>query len=139
MVLNSLPDAKECDETQIIETNQLLNNLFLNILMAIVLMLIFEGSRHIKSIYMKRVTKDKFVKGGRVPEVPPSHIFGWLKTIETTEEDILHMVGFDGYMLLGTSMFADGSARLLHFGACWFWCHFVVTLAERNALGIDSH
>lgn len=117
MVLNSLPDAKECDETQIIETNQLLNNLFLNILMAIVLMLIFEGSRHIKSIYMKRVTKDKFVKGGRVPEVPPSHIFGWLKTMyETTEEDILHMVGLDGYMLL---RYIHVCGRICAFIAFW--------------------
>lgn len=117
MVIKSLPDAKECDETQILETNQLLNNLFLNILMAIVLMLIFEGSRHMKSIYMKRATKDKFVKGGRVPEVPPSHIFGWLKTMyETTEEDILHMVGLDGYMLL---RYIHVCGRICAFIAFW--------------------
>ena len=85
--------------------------------MAIVLMLIFEGSRHLKSIYMKRSTKDKFVKGGRVPEVPPSYIFGWLKTMnETTEEDILHMVGLDGYMLL---RYIHVCGRICAFIAFW--------------------
>ena len=101
MVMNSMPDTRECDEAQVIETNQLLNNLFLNMFMAVVLLLVFEGSRNMKSIYMKRLTKDKFVKGGRVPAQPSSTLFGWLRALnEISEEDVLHMVGLDGYMML---------------------------------------
>jgi hypothetical protein len=115
--LKPLSDVKICDETQIIETRQLLSNLVLNMLLATVLVLVFEGSRHIKSIYMKRMTKDKFVKGGRVPEMPSTRMFGWLKTLyDTSEEDVLHMVGLDGYMLL---RYVHACGRICAFISFW--------------------
>jgi len=83
------------------ETQQLLNTLLINAVVFVVLMLCFEASRNLKSIYLKRLTKERLVNSGRVPPVPPRHMFGWVGTLAAiSEDDLLHMVGLDGYMLM---------------------------------------
>jgi len=90
-----------CDPLEIKETKQLLNTLFINIGVWIVLVGVFEFNRHMKSIYLKRRMKDKFVRAGRVPPEPGTGFLGWISTLNTiSEDDMLQMVGLDGYMLM---------------------------------------
>ena len=83
------------------ETLQLANTLFINAVVFVALVLFFEVNRHMRSIYQKRLTKEKLVQSGRTPPAPPRYLFGWLMTLaRISEDDLLHMVGLDGYMLL---------------------------------------
>lgn len=84
------------------ETQQLINTLYINIVVFVILLLFFEINRHMKSVYLFRMTKEKLVNGGRVPPVqPPSYLFGWIVALgRITEDEILQMVGLDGYMLM---------------------------------------
>lgn len=103
MVDGRVFENSECDESQVFETNQLLNTLGINILVGFLLVVAFEVNRKMKSIYMKRLTKDKLYKHKppRTPEEPPETFLGWIGTLNAvTEDDILRMVGLDGYMLI---------------------------------------
>ena len=96
-----LEEMAKCDPLEIKETKQLLNTLFINIGVWAVLVGVFEFNRHMKSIYQKRRMKDKFVRAGRVPPDPGASLLGWVSTLNTiSEDDILQMVGLDGYMLM---------------------------------------
>ena len=103
MVDGRVFEDSNCEESQVFETNQLLNTLGINILVGFLLVVAFEMNRKMKSIYMKRLTKDKLFKHKppRTPEEPPETFLGWISTLNAvTEDDILRMVGLDGYMLI---------------------------------------
>lgn len=74
----------------------------------------FEFCRGIRPIYLPRLS-ERF--RGRVPEVPSSYLFGWFQSInEVSENDVLSMVGLDGYMLL---RFIIICFRIACFCAAW--------------------
>lgn len=82
------------------DTNTLLNTLSVNSIFFAIFVVVFEFNRHIKPIYLKRLNK-KFIKSGRVPPAPAKYPLGWIVAISAIEDDeILRMVGLDGYMLL---------------------------------------
>ena len=96
------PDhSADCD-TASLESLQLVNTLYINVIVFVLLVVFFECNRHMRSIYQKRLTKGKLVQTGRVPESPPSRYFlGWVVDLaKISEDDLLHMVGLDGYMLM---------------------------------------
>lgn len=81
-------------------SGQVLNTLYINAGVFVFLLLFFEFNRHMRSIYLKRLTP-KFESTKRVPPRPPTHLFGWLAALRrVTEEDLLRMVGLDAYMLI---------------------------------------
>ncbi len=88
------------DATSQLETSTMLNTLYINLFIFLVLMLLFECNRHLKSVYLKRDCK-RFQKAKRVPKVPPSYFFGWIVAVmNVTDEDFLRMVGLDAYVFV---------------------------------------
>jgi hypothetical protein len=82
------------------ETQGLLNTLWINLILFAFLMTFFEVNRHMRSTYLKRVTK-RFQRCNRVPPPPSTFPFAWVLTVmDVEEEDFLRMVGLDGYMLM---------------------------------------
>jgi hypothetical protein len=82
------------------ETAGLLNSLYINLILFSLFMVFFEVNRHMKSTYLKRATK-KFKKSQRVPPTPSNYPFAWIISVmEVGEDDLLRMVGLDGYMLI---------------------------------------
>lgn len=82
------------------ETSQLINSFYINLITFAALIGLFELLRHQKSIYMNRLTR-KFINTNRVPSKPNGLPFGWVwAIINVSEEEVLRMVGLDGYMLL---------------------------------------
>ncbi len=82
------------------ETSQMMNTLYLNLILFSVLIVSFEVCRHIRSIYQNRLTK-RFKKSGRVPPTPSAYPFGWIVAIvNVSDEEVLAMIGLDGYMLI---------------------------------------
>ena len=82
------------------ETYQLVNTLYLNIVICLVLAGFFEVNRHYKSVYLKRLTR-KFERSKRVPPAPRRYPFGWVPAILAVKEgELVRMVGLDGYMLI---------------------------------------
>ena len=85
---------------QHISTMGMITTLAINIGVFIAIQGLFEVNRFYKQIYLKRLQK-RFEDIGRVPPIPPHHVFGWLRAIYAVSEmDILRMVGLDAYMLL---------------------------------------
>ncbi len=92
--------SQDDDAYNYTETSQLLNSFYINLIIFASLLGIFELIRHMKSIYMNRYTR-KFIHANRVPPKPNGLPFGWVWAImHVSEEDVLRMVGLDGYMLL---------------------------------------
>eukprot|EP01031_Cornospumella_fuschlensis_P035603 gene35603-43179_t len=82
------------------ESGQLLNTFYINMIIFWALVAVFEMVRNWKSIYLNRLTK-KFVQSKRVPPPPSRWPFAWVYTILLIpNEEVLRMVGLDGYMLL---------------------------------------
>ncbi|RYG67263.1 hypothetical protein EON64_07835, partial [archaeon] len=82
------------------ESGQLLNTFYINMIIFWSLVGVFEMVRNWKSIYLNRLTK-KFVQSKRVPPPPSRWPFAWVYTILLIpNEEVLRMVGLDGYMLL---------------------------------------
>lgn len=82
------------------ETEQLYNTLYINVFIFMSLSAVFELMRHMKSIYMNRLSR-KFIESNRVPNKPQPYPFAWIWTIMMiSQEDFLRMVGLDGYMLM---------------------------------------
>jgi hypothetical protein len=82
------------------ETEQLYNTLYINVFIFLSLSAVFEIMRHMKSIYMNRLSR-KFIESNRVPNKPPAYPFAWIWAImKISQEDFLQMVGLDGYMLM---------------------------------------
>eukprot|EP00981_Chlorochromonas_danica_P012618 scaffold5218_cov150-Ochromonas_danica.AAC.10 len=64
-------------------------------------MVIFELVRGIKTIYLTRLTKKVLRNHKRVPPAPSRLPFAWLYSVfMVRDEEVLRMVGLDGYMLL---------------------------------------
>jgi hypothetical protein len=104
------------DSYNVSETQQLLNTLYINIIIFACLALLFEVLRHWKAIYMNRYKK-KFIQENRVPSKPNSYPFGWVWTVmHVSHDDVLKMVGLDGYMLL---RYLLACIRIAWF--CAFW------------------
>lgn len=94
--------------------DQLLYTLWINVVVFASLMACFELNRHVKSIYLQRTQHPKYTKTERVPPIPPSYPFAWIvASLAVTEDQILEMVGLDGYMLI----------RYIH--VCWRICAFI--------------
>lgn len=82
------------------QTEQLKNVLYINMVIFAILVTLFEMLRHIKAIFLNRYC-GKFLKLGRVPPKPGFLPFSWIWTImHISEDEVLRMVGLDGYMLL---------------------------------------
>jgi len=82
------------------ETEKVKFAFYVSTVIFIILLLTFELIRHIKQIFLKRITR-KFQKSKRVPPVPPRYFFGWIVEImKVSESDFLYMVGLDGYVFL---------------------------------------
>ena len=82
------------------DSNSLINTLSVNSIIFAVILVIFEIFRHIKIVFLKRLTK-KFISTSRVPPLPPKHPFGWIVAIANVSDDeLIRMVGLDAYMLL---------------------------------------
>ena len=83
-----------------LSTNGMIYTLIINIVMFLFLLCFFEANRFYRQIFLKRFQK-RFIDIGRVPPIPPQHVFGWLVAVfRVPELEVLHMVGLDGYMLL---------------------------------------
>lgn len=95
--LSSSPDD---DTNNTTETDQLVNTFYINLIIFVSLVSLFEVIRHMKSIFMNRLTR-KFIRAQRVPPKPRVFPFAWvLSVLRVSEDDVLRMVGLDGYMLL---------------------------------------
>lgn len=82
------------------ETQQLKDSLCMNLLIFTALISFFEVNRHFKAIYGKRISK-KFLKTNRVPPIPSKIPLAWVYTVlNVSDDEILRMVGLDGYMLI---------------------------------------
>ena len=82
------------------ETNYLINTLVVNLILFVVILILFELTRGIKLIFLKRLNT-KFISTKRVPPEPPSYPFAWIYTIsQVSDDDLVRMVGLDAYMLL---------------------------------------
>ena len=93
---NTVPD----NPNQHISTMGMITTLLINIGVFVLIQWVFEVNRFYKQIYLKRLQK-RFEEIGRVPPIPPHHVFGWLKALyDVSEMDVLRMVGLDAYMLL---------------------------------------
>ena len=93
---DTIPD----NPNQHISTMGMITTLLINIGVFVLVQWIFEVNRFYKQIYLKRLQK-RFEEIGRVPPIPPHHVFGWLKALyDVSEMDVLRMVGLDAYMLL---------------------------------------
>jgi hypothetical protein len=93
-------DGAGDNPNQHLSTGGLFVTLVINVIIFAIIQVIFEINRFYKQIYLKRLQK-RFEDTGRVPPVPPDHIFGWLVAItHVSEMDVLRMVGLDAYMLL---------------------------------------
>lgn len=113
--------SEDDDSYNVSETEQLENTLYINIIIFSCLTVLFEILRHMKSIYMNRYKK-KFIEENRVPKKPSSLPFGWVYTIFTvSHDDVLRMVGLDGYILLRYLMTC---IRIATF--CAFWGLIVI-------------
>lgn len=83
-----------------LSTKGMIYTLIINMFMFSMLLGFFEVNRFYRQIFLKRLQK-RFIDIGRVPPIPPRHVFGWLVAIfRVPELEVLHMVGLDGYMLL---------------------------------------
>jgi hypothetical protein len=79
---------------------QIKSTILSNVFIFVVFLIFFELNRHIRSIYLQRVV-DKFRDSKRVPPVPPSYPLGWLvSTLKVDDEDLIKMIGLDGYVLV---------------------------------------
>ena len=82
------------------ETQQLVNTFYINLIIFSCLVATFELLRNMKSIYLNRL-KGKFIKAQRVPGRPSRYPFGWILAInKVSHDEVLKMIGLDGYMLL---------------------------------------
>eukprot|EP01031_Cornospumella_fuschlensis_P031102 gene31102-37587_t len=73
---------------------------FINMGVCIILLMIFEYNRFFKQIYLKRL-QNRFRIAERVPEYPPEYAFGWFVEIQKiSETEFLKMVGLDAFMCL---------------------------------------
>lgn len=88
------------DLTNYEATRSLLHTLAMNTLVFICLILLFEFVRHLKAIHLKRATT-KLLQSKRTPPIPSTYLFSWVfSVIKISDDELLHMVGLDGYMLL---------------------------------------
>lgn len=78
-------------------TESMLRTLWTSILVAVVLVLLFEANRRLKPIFLKRY-REKFRISHRVPP-PPTALFSWIITVwRVSDAEFLRMVGLDGWM-----------------------------------------
>ena len=76
-------------------TNQMLNTLYINIIIFSALVLIFECSRGIKSLYLNRLLVRKYVDSNRVPAEPSICPFSWVFILlSISEDEVCRMAGY---------------------------------------------
>jgi len=93
-------DVQNQNSNEHLSTDGTFWTLGINMAMFGIFCLIFEANRFYPQIYLKRCVK-KFIESSRVPPRPSESTFGWLWNLwQVSEEDLLGMVGLDGYMLL---------------------------------------
>lgn len=81
-------------------TDTLYSTLTVNSILFFSLLLLFECNRHIKPIFLKRVTK-RNIKYNRVPSTPSRFPLSWIWSVsQIPNEDLCKMIGLDGYMYL---------------------------------------
>lgn len=122
--------AQDDDAYNISETQQLLNTFYINLTIFGSLMILFELLRHWKSIFLVRL-KRKFISENRVPEKPSIYPFAWIWTImNISHDEVLRMIGLDGYMLL---RYLNACVRIAAF--CAFWGLIVMVPVYANGSG----
>jgi hypothetical protein len=120
-------------------TAQLVNTLYINIFLFLVLLTLFEILRRKKSIYLNRYVK-RFIDSKRVPEAPSMFPLAWInKILQVSEHQILEMVGLDGYMCIRFIVVCFRTACF-----CSFWSLLVLvpvyssTRADESKKGWDQ-
>jgi hypothetical protein len=112
------------------ETEQLFNTLYINIIIFCCLATLFELFRHMKSIYMNRL-KSKFIRESRVPPIPSGYPGGWIISVmKISHDEVLRMIGLDGYMLL---RYINACLRIACF--CGFWGLIVMVPVYQSGNG----
>lgn len=82
------------------ETHQLLNVLYINIVIFVALVGLFELLRNMKSVFLNRY-RSKFIRTNRVPKKPSWIPFSWAWIVfSVSDDEVLRMIGLDGYMYL---------------------------------------
>lgn len=88
------------DDLTITETSQLVNTFYINIITFFILLVLFEILRKNSVLFLNRYKK-RLINLNRVPTKPSSSLFSWIPLIFfISDDEILTMVGLDGYMLL---------------------------------------
>jgi hypothetical protein len=76
-------------------TYQLLDTFYINIIIFSILVLIFECSRGIKSLFLNRLLVRRLVEQGKVPKQPSFLPFAWVfVVIKCSDDDVRRMVGY---------------------------------------------
>lgn len=82
------------------DTQRVKYALFLSLVFFAILLVSFESIRHMRQLFLKRLTK-KFQSSNRVPAAPPKYFLGWVPHIlKISESEFLYMVGLDAYMFM---------------------------------------
>ncbi|KAJ1393897.1 late exocytosis, associated with Golgi transport-domain-containing protein, partial [Ochromonadaceae sp. CCMP2298] len=93
----------EMEDNNASPTEQLVSTLLINVLLFVLLTATFELLRRKKSIYLNRRVS-RFIESTPLPRVPPnpdSYPFAWVRLLnDVTDQDILDMVGLDGYICM---------------------------------------
>lgn len=93
--MDSADDASSAEAT-----DGLLHTLLMSAIAFLLLGLAFEGTRHLRVVHLRRVTH-KLTQERRVPPIPSARALAWAwETLRVTDDQLLRMVGLDGYMLI---------------------------------------
>ena len=86
-------------------TAQLVNTVYINIFLFLVLVALFEILRRKRSIYLNRYVK-RYIETNRVPDAPSLMPLAWIgKILRVSEHEILEMVHSIHCYMLPNSMF----------------------------------
>jgi hypothetical protein len=93
-ILSSRSLSTDDDLNNATETDQMINTLYINILISCILSLIFEFSRSIKSLYLNRLLVKNYVDTNRVPKQPSICPYSWIFILaRISDQEVCRMVG----------------------------------------------
>lgn len=74
-----------------------MNTIYINLLVFVLLLILFEKLRHVKSVYFCR---EEWMRHRRPPDLPPGFLTWVRPLMSIPKERILQLAGLDAYMLL---------------------------------------
>lgn len=114
-------------------TAQLVNTVYINIFLFLVLVALFEILRRKRSIYLNRYVK-RYIETNRVPDAPSLMPLAWIgKILRVSEHEILEMVGLDGYMCIRFIVICFRTACF-----CSFWSLLILVPVYSSTTGSAS-